>query len=159
MLVNILIWLAVIAMAGLFVWLARRALRLRNLAVRWTLLLLAALPALLFAVVAVMVGYGYAKLYLPRSAPTIVLDTAANQQRIDRGAHLARTTCVACHATDGQLPLSGGIDLSSHSPVPVGRIVPPNLTPGGPLKDWSDEEIAQAIRNGLHKNGRTLLMP
>jgi mono/diheme cytochrome c family protein len=37
--------------------------------------------------------------------------------------------------------------------------VPPNLTPAGPLQEWTDTEIAQAIRNGLHKNGRTLLMP
>jgi mono/diheme cytochrome c family protein len=159
MLANVLIWLAVVIVAGLFVWLVRRALRLRNQAARWALALLASLPALLFALVAGLAGYGYLKLYLPRSAPKLVLDTAATPGRIARGAHLARTTCVACHATNGQLPLSGGIDLSSHSPVPVGRIVPPNLTPGGPLKDWSDGEIAQAIRNGRHKNGRTLLMP
>lgn len=159
MLVNVLIWLAVMAIAGLFLWLARRALRMRNPAARWTLAVLACLPALLFALVAGIVGYGYARLYLPRSAPALVLDTAATPDRIARGAHLARTTCVACHATDGQLPLSGGIDLSSHSPVPIGRLVPPNLTPSGPLKDWSDTQIAQAIRNGLHKNGRTLLMP
>jgi mono/diheme cytochrome c family protein len=159
MLVNVLIWLAVVAVAGVFIWLVRRALRLRNLAARWALALLAALPALLFAVVAGLAGYGYAKLYLPRSAPALALDTVPTADRIARGAHLARTTCVACHATNGQLPLSGGIDLSSHSPVPVGRIVPPNLTPGGPLKDWSDGEIAQAIRNGIHQNGRTLLMP
>ncbi|HEU5099066.1 MAG TPA: cytochrome c [Roseiflexaceae bacterium] len=159
MLVNVLILLAVVAIAGLFVWLARRALRLRNLAARVALGLLASVPALLFVLVAGLAGYGYTKLYLPRSVPALALDTAATPDRVARGEHLARTTCVACHATDGQLPLSGGIDLSSHSPVPVGTIVPPNLTPGGPLKAWSDEEIAQAIRNGLHKNGRTLLMP
>ena len=159
MIVNGLIWLAVVAIAGLFVWLARRALRLRNVAARWALALLAALPALLFALVAGLIGYGYAKLYLPRSAPALALDVAATPDRVARGAHLALTTCVACHATNGQLPLSGGIDLASHSPVPVGVLVPPNLTPGGPLKDWSDTEIAQAIRNGIHKNGRTLLMP
>jgi mono/diheme cytochrome c family protein len=159
MLVNVLIWLAVVVLAVLFFWLARRALRLRNLAARWSLVVLACMPALLLALVAGLAGYGYAKLYLPRTAPKLVLDTVATPDRVARGAHLATTTCVACHATNGQLPLSGGIDLSSHSPVPVGRIIPPNLTPAGPLKDWSDEEIAQAIRNGLHKNGRTLLMP
>jgi mono/diheme cytochrome c family protein len=159
MLLNILIWLALLVLAGLFVWFARRALRLRNPGARWALVVLAALPALLLALVAGLVGYGYAKLYLPRSAPALTLDTAATPERIARGAHLARTTCVACHATNGQLPLSGGIDLGSHSPVPIGVLVPPNLTPGGPLKDWSDGEIVQAIRNGRHQNGRTLLMP
>jgi len=159
MLANVLIWLALIVIAGLFVWLARRALRLRNLAARWALVVLATLPALLFALVAGLIGYGYAKLYVPRSAPALALDSAATPERIARGAHLARTTCVACHASGGQLPLSGGIDLSADSPLPIGTLVPPNLTPGGPLKDWSDIEIAQAIRNGIHKNGRTLLMP
>ena len=52
MLANILIWLALIIIAGLFAWLARRALRLRNPAARWALVALAALPALLFALVA-----------------------------------------------------------------------------------------------------------
>jgi mono/diheme cytochrome c family protein len=159
MLTNILIWLVVVALAGLFVWLARRALRLRRPGLRWALAVLAALPALLFTLVAGLVGYGYARLYVPRSAPALTLDTAATPARLARGEHLALTTCVACHATNGQLPLSGGVDLSSHSPVPIGSITPPNLTPGGPLKDWSDTDIAQAIRNGRHKDGRTLLMP
>ena len=68
-------------------------------------------------------------------------------------------TCAACHSESGELPLSGGPDLSGHSPLPVGVIVPPNLTPGGPIADWSDEEIAQIIRNGLNRDGRTTLMP
>lgn len=159
MITNFLIWLALFAIAGLFAWLVRRALRLRNPGARWALAVVAALPALVFALVAGLVGLGYAKFYLPRPAAALALDTSATPGRVARGAHLARSTCVACHAADGQLPLSGGIDLSSHSPVPIGTIVPPNLTPGGPLKDWSDLEIAQAIRNGRHKDGRTLLMP
>ncbi len=158
MLANVLIFLALIAIASLFVWLARRALRLRNPVTRWGLAVLATLPALLFATVAGLVAYGYAQFYWPRPTPVLVLDTMATTARIARGAHLARTTCVACHASGGQLPLSGGIDLSADSPLPIGTLVPPNLTPGGPLKDWSDSEIAQAIRNGIHKNGRTLLM-
>ncbi len=84
---------------------------------------------------------------------------AASPERIARGAHIALTTCVACHATNGQLPLSGGINLTDDLPLPLGMLVPPNLTPGGPLKDWTDGEIAQAIRNGLHQNGRPLVMP
>ena len=159
MLANVLTWLALIAIVVLFAWLARRAWRLRNPAARWALAVLAVLPALLFALVAGVIGYGYAKLYLPRSAPELALDLASSPQRIARGEHIALTTCVACHTTSGQLPLSGGNDLSNDSPLPIGSITPPNLTPGGPLKDWSDVEIAQAIRNGRHQNGRTLLMP
>ena len=159
MFANILIWLALVIVAGLFAWLARRALRLRNPAARWALVALATLPALLFALVAGVVGYGYYQFYRPRSAPAVALDTTTTTERIARGKHLALTTCVACHARDGQLPLSGGNDLSLDLPLPIGTLVPPNLTPGGSLQNWSDAEIVQAIRNGRHESGRTLLMP
>jgi mono/diheme cytochrome c family protein len=125
-------------------------LRVHNRAVRWSLTLVASLFALLFALVAGFVGYGYAKLYMPRSRPPPALDTAASPDRLARGAHLAQTTCVACHTTNAQLPLSGGNDLSGDSPVPIEALVAPNLTPSGPLQEWSDGAIAQAIRNGLH---------
>lgn len=159
MFINILICLGLLAIAGLFVWLARRALRLRNPFARWSLAVVAALPALLLILITGLISYGYYSLYRPRSAPAIQLDTSASPARLARGEHLARSTCVACHTTGGELPLSGGIDLSVDSPLPIGSLTPPNLTPGGPLKDWSDEEIVQAIRNGLHQNGRVLLMP
>ena len=32
------------------------------------------------------------------------------------------------------------------------------MTPGGPLKDWSDGEIVRAIREGLDRDGRPLLI-
>jgi mono/diheme cytochrome c family protein len=159
MLANILIWLGLVLAAGLLFWLARRALRLRNPVARWPLALLATLPALLVSLIVGLIGLGYAKLYLPRTATPMALDTAAAPELIARGEHLARTTCVACHTTNNELPLSGGVDLGTHSPMPIGVIVPPNLTPAGPLKDWTDLEIAQAIRNGRHKDGRVLLMP
>src|SRR3954465_12550781 len=106
MLANILIFLALIAIASLFVWLARRALRLRNPVARWGLAVLATVPALLFAIVVGLVTYGYAQFYWPRPTPALVLDTLATPERSARGAHLARTTCIACHASGGQLPLS-----------------------------------------------------
>jgi mono/diheme cytochrome c family protein len=76
-----------------------------------------------------------------------------------RGAYLADTTCVACHSTAGTLPLSGGNDMLSDVDLPLGTLVPPNLTPGGPLSDWSDEQIVQSIRNGISSNGRVLMKP
>jgi len=159
MALYVLIWLALVAGAGLLIWLARRALRLRNPGARWALAVLATAPALLLAATAALIANGYYQFYRPRTAPAIELAAAAGPEQIARGAHLARTTCAACHSQTGDLPLSGGVDLSSHSPVPIGVMVPPNLTPGGPLAGWSDAEIAQAIRNGRHQNGRTLLMP
>lgn len=158
MLTNALTWLALLLVAVLLFWLAKRALRLRNPGARWGLALVAVIPAVAFTAAVGLIGFGYVKMYMPRSVAALTLETTSTPERIARGAHLARTTCVACHSTNGELPLSGGIDLSAHSPLPIGTIVPPNLTPGGPLKSWSDIEIAQAIRNGQHKSGRALFV-
>jgi mono/diheme cytochrome c family protein len=159
MAVYILVWLSLIAGAGLLFWLARRALRLRNPGARWGLALLASLPALLLAGLAALIGVGYVQFYRPRTAPATGLAVSANPERIARGAYLAQTTCAACHSRTGGLPLSGGNNLADDLPLPIGVIVPPNLTPGGPLAEWTDEQIAQIIRNGLNKDGRATLMP
>lgn len=157
--VYLVIWLSLVVATGLMLWLARRALRLRSRGARWGLAALAGLPALLLAAAAALIAIGYIQFYRPRTAPPIQLAVVASPERVARGAYLAQTTCAACHSRNGELPLSGGIDLSEHSPVPVGVIIPPNITPGGQIATWSDEEIAQIIRNGLHNNGRATLMP
>jgi cytochrome c553 len=41
---------------------------------------------------------------------------------------------------------------------PIGTLYAPNLTPSGNIKDWSDGEVIRAIREGVHKNGRSLLI-
>jgi mono/diheme cytochrome c family protein len=41
---------------------------------------------------------------------------------------------------------------------PLGKFYGPNLTPGGHLKDWSDGEIVRAIREGISKDGRPLIV-
>jgi hypothetical protein len=41
---------------------------------------------------------------------------------------------------------------------PLGTLYAPNLTPSGDIQDWSDGEVIRAIREGIHKNGRALLI-
>src|SRR5207237_211822 len=41
---------------------------------------------------------------------------------------------------------------------PLGTLYAPNLTPGGPLKDWSDGEIIRAVREGIDKDGHPLII-
>jgi mono/diheme cytochrome c family protein len=151
--------LGLIAGAGVFFWLARRALAIRHPAARYALAVVAALPALLLTVVTLTTGLGYAKWYMPRARPALAIDTTSTPERIARGEHLARTTCVACHSTNYSVPLSGGNDLQNDLPLPLGVLYPPNLTPAGELQQWSDADIVQIIRNGIHKNGRMTLMP
>ena len=40
----------------------------------------------------------------------------------------------------------------------MGMLYAPNLTPGGDIDDWTDGEVIRAIREGVHKTGRSLLI-
>src|SRR5262249_51210123 len=41
---------------------------------------------------------------------------------------------------------------------PMGTLYAPNLTPAGEIRDWTDGEIIRAIREGIHKSGRALII-
>lgn len=81
----------------------------------------------------------------------------------ERGAYLAGPVghCMDCHSpmgANGQRDLSragqGGPPIAG----PLGPVVPPDITPAG-LRDWSDAEIARAIREGVSRDGRRLAPP
>lgn len=40
----------------------------------------------------------------------------------------------------------------------MGELYAPNLTPAGPLKDWSDAEILRALREGVDRQGHPLVI-
>lgn len=61
-----------------------------------------------------------------------------------------RNGCVDCHGAD----LGGAVVINDPALAVVSG---PNITPHA-LKDWSDAEIARAIRNGLHRSGRPLFV-
>ena len=65
---------------------------------------------------------------------------------------------MECHSPTGELPLIGGVDLGQDLPLPLGSFVSVNLTPAGPLKDWSDGQIMRILREGVDPNGRPLIM-
>jgi mono/diheme cytochrome c family protein len=67
--------------------------------------------------------------------------------------------CAGCHSSTGDLPLDGGTtNFFADGGPPLGVLVPPNLTPAGPLKDWTDGEIIRAIREGVDRDGHPLLI-
>jgi hypothetical protein len=90
---------------------------------------------------------------------------------VERGHYLANyvTLCVVCHGerdiTKFALPLVPGTEGTRGHPfgkedgVP-GVVFPPNITPFA-LKDWTDDEIARAMVQGINKKGDTLfpIMP
>ncbi len=80
------------------------------------------------------------------------------------GAYLAGPVghCVECHTPMGEQGHpdfehrlgAGGFEF----PGPWGVSVSPNITPAG-LGEWSDAEIARAIREGVSRDGRPLMPP
>jgi mono/diheme cytochrome c family protein len=74
---------------------------------------------------------------------------------IARGKHLADSLgeCFLCH---GENFAGGKVEPLG----PLGRMVIPNVTPGGRLKSYSDGELARLFRHGVKRDGTTVrLMP
>jgi mono/diheme cytochrome c family protein len=157
MYVNILLWLVIVAVSVLFGWLVWRAWHARNAIVKWGGIVLSGLLTLVFAAVSVVTLVGLVNIYAPKNIPVPDVTIAGTPEQIQRGEHLANAFCVECHSTNRQLPLSGGRDLGTDFPIPLGSFVPSNLTPGGELKGWSDGEIMRVLRSGVDDNGRKLM--
>ncbi|PJJ86412.1 mono/diheme cytochrome c family protein [Brevirhabdus pacifica] len=81
-------------------------------------------------------------------------DPIPPEGNVERGAYLARASgCIACH-TDfekGGAPLAGGAPLKTD----FGVFYPPNLTSDKVhgIGDWSREDFAKAIRQGVSPEG------
>ena len=158
MAINILVIIVLVGLAVFFGWLSLCAWRVKKVWIKWPGGLLSGLLGLLFIVVTAIVLLGYYKL---NTTPGIYVvsdvKVAMTQDQIARGERLAHI-CLDCHTSTGQYPLDGGKeDMFAGSP-PFGSIYAPNLTPGGPLKDWSDGEILRALREGIGKNGHPLMI-
>lgn len=97
--------------------------------------------------------------------------TSANKPQLERGRYLVESLmhCYACHSEAdwkrGARPLPGKKGAGAYIPddnIPF-KIAAPNITPDAKhgIGSSTDEEIANAIRNGRGKDGRVLfpLMP
>jgi mono/diheme cytochrome c family protein len=157
---NILILVLLLALAIGFIFLARAAWRSRYGAVRWLGLVLSGLLALVFVAVSAVVAIGIVKLYTaPYQYTSTTIPVTGGTGDVQRGAKLAQL-CAGCHSTAGKPPLDGSVDdfLGGGGGPPFGTLYAPNLTPGGPLKEWTDADIARAIREGVDKNGQPLMI-
>ncbi len=153
---NIVSVLILVLTIGLFAWLARRAWGSRRGVLKWSGTILAGLLTLVFAGLLVMALIGFYRLGQRRDNPVTNIQVARTPAQIARGEQLAHI-CMACHSPNEQLPLSGA-DLLAREPIPpLGTLYAPNLTPSGNIKDWSDGEVIRAIREGIHKDGRSLV--
>ncbi|MEZ4373160.1 MAG: cytochrome c [Polyangiaceae bacterium] len=109
----------------------------------------------------------------PASRPAPDLKAEASPEAIERGKYLFehQLGCGECHTERDWTKYGGPAKGASAGGTPdcwgkdyglPGEVCFPNLTPGsGGLKDWSDGEIARAIREGVDKDGKVLfpIMP
>jgi mono/diheme cytochrome c family protein len=154
---NIIGVLVLIALVALFAWLTRRAWSSKHKILKLPVLIFTGLLTLVFTLVTVLVLVGFFKLYQPHNNPVANVQVAGTPAQIARGEKLAYI-CASCHAPGNQPPLSGVDFVAKFSYLPVGTFYAPNLTPSGNIKDWSDGEVIRAIREGVHKDGRSLLV-
>ena len=97
------------------------------------------------------------------AAVALCATAAVAQPSIERGEYLVRGImgCGNCHTPFGP----EGFDMTKEF---GGRIVEetpdftafaPNVTPGGRVAEWSDEELARAIREGIRPSGEIIGPP
>jgi mono/diheme cytochrome c family protein len=145
----------VLLIAG-FGWLALRARRAKQALVKWGGLGVSSLLAVVCCVALVVALVGFYKLtYPPYHYAVSDLKVAGTPEQLARGEKFM-SFCAACHGPSGKPPLAGQ-NFSEGGP-PVGTLYASNLTPAGELKDWSDGEIIRAIREGVHRSGRPLIV-
>jgi cytochrome c553 len=149
--------LILIALIAVFGFLAFRAWRDRNRWLKWIGTVLAGLLTLIPGLLLVLTLIGYGKLNQPHTNPVANIHVAGTAAQIARGQQLAHI-CAGCHSDNRDLPLSGLNMGAKFGLPPVGTLYAPNLTPSGNIKDWTDGEVIRAIREGVHKNGRSLLV-
>ncbi len=157
MLANVISVLILVALVVFFAWLTRRAWGSKRAILKWLGVVLAGLLTLLLALVTVLGLIGFYKLNEQHNNPVGNIQVAGNPAQIARGERLAHI-CAGCHGAQKQLPLSGVNFVTEYDFPPLGTFYAPNLTPSGNIKDWSDGEVIRAIREGVHKNGRSLLL-
>jgi mono/diheme cytochrome c family protein len=96
--------------------------------------------------------------------PLYPITADTSPEGLARGKYLIETAMActeACHTPESGAPLSGMVEEINEGPL-WARFAPPNLTPDKEtgLGDWTDAEIARAIREGVDKDGVELvLMP
>jgi mono/diheme cytochrome c family protein len=151
---GILILVILMAVFGI---LTLRSWKARNRWLKWIGALIAGLLTLIPTILLILAMIGFNKLNAHFDNPSANIQVAGTAAQIARGEKLANI-CTSCHSPGNELPLSGSNFAAKFDFPPLGTLYAPNLTPSGNIKDWTDGEIIRAIREGVHKDGRSLLV-
>ncbi len=149
--------LVLVVLIALFGFLTARAWKLHNAWLKWGGVVLTGLLTVIPALLLVLALIGFSKLSERHNNPVADIQVAGTTAQIARGQQLAHG-CENCHSEQTQLPLSGANFAAKFGLPPLGTLYAPNLTPGGNIQDWTDGEVIRAIREGVHKDGRSLLI-
>jgi mono/diheme cytochrome c family protein len=125
-----------------------------------------ALLAVLF-VAGITMTIGWRPFIGPRARPLTARRFESTTQRLERGRYIfmGLSSCVHCHSPfdrsqRGFPPVAGMTGVGQIFPEDSfpGRIVAPNLTPDAQTGsgNWTDDQLARAIREGIGHDGRTL---
>ena len=123
--------------------------------VRWTVIILGGLVLVLVVAVAGLYGIGTARANQAYEVSVAVPPIPGDAAAIQRGEHIATTIglCKRCHGEN----LGGKVDFA----VPGLVTIPtPNLTSGagGIGSQYTDEDWVRAIRHGVGRDGRALML-
>jgi mono/diheme cytochrome c family protein len=133
----------------------------------WSLLVL-----LVLASIGISFTIGWRPFIGPRTRTTTSRTFESTPERLARGKYLAEdvTGCMECHTPhdwSSLAPASARPNLGAGEAIPLkglpGTIIAPNITPDRETGagNWSDDQLARAIREGIGHDGRALfpLMP
>ncbi len=126
-------------------------------------IVLGSLIGLLLIIVAALLVYGQVS-FKPVDAdrPLYPITASAGPESVERGKYLMEAVmgCTgACHTPERGAPLTGVSEEIRQGPIVLTFAVP-NLTPDDEtgLGNWTDAEIARAIREGVDKDGVSLVV-
>lgn len=150
---GVCVLLALVTLGG---WLVVKSGRARHPAVKWVGLSLSGVITLVFSLVLCLALVGFYKIDFPPGRPPLAsLKVAGTPELVARGARFA-SICAGCHSKEGKPPLAGQ-NFFEGGP-PFGTMWATNLTPAGEIAVWSDGDVVRAIREGVHKSGRALVV-
>lgn len=122
------------------------------------------------AVIVLLITVVIVKFYVlsPKMRPAPTMSAPTNAEAIERGRYLVHSvaSCAGCHSEvdetiSGEPVVEGrlgsGRDFGEWPGAPM-HLRAPNLTPDKEtgIGNWTDGEVARAIREGVDKNGRNL---
>lgn len=101
-----------------------------------------------------------------RVLPTLAVvcaTSAAAEPSLERGTYLVEgpAACGNCHTPLGPNGFVEGAELSGRlvDESPAFTAIAANITPAGRVAEWSDEELARAIREGIRPDGSVIGPP